>query len=68
MKFVLAGNAQAVFIQSASVLRPANECVDISDTREVRGIEAADRAASNDASSLCHKPPLRETLAQNIAG
>src|SRR5260370_236276 len=41
--------------------------MDFGDPREVRGIEAADRAPSNDTNPLSHNPPSRRWFARNIS-
>ena len=61
VKFVLAGNTQPVLIQRACMFRAAHEGPHFAHARQVRSIQAADRAATDDANAL-HTSPSRQSL------
>ncbi len=56
-------NAQAVLVERRGMLIATNECPDLSDEREMRGIQTSDRAATDDTHPhFTHMSPRRHSL------
>src|ERR1700686_2028983 len=61
MKFVSAGDAQPILIQRFSVLGPPDKCPHLRNFGQMRGIQAANRTATNNTDSLDQIAPARST-------
>src|SRR5438105_13357189 len=48
-EFMLAGNSQPALIQGVGVLRTPDQSIDLSHPRQMRGVQTADCAASDNA-------------------
>src|ERR1700756_5711089 len=52
MKFMCPGNAKPILIQRIGMLRPPHKRPHLRNLRQMRGIQAPDRTAADDADSL----------------
>jgi hypothetical protein len=67
VKFMLARNAQTMFLESQGMFGAPNKGVHFGDAGQMDRVEAADGAASDDADSLCHEVQVRTAVKAALA-